>query len=162
MTDAIQETLDRSNEAATKLSDLLDQAVNVARATIEAGEENMPTWLLQDAEGRLEIYFTPWSSNLDKALAGLFMCRQIKLNKAVRVVFVSETWMVETKGDKEIHCQPSQHPDRKEVLMINGEDKTGEQVYRHYEILRPQNKLGPAMNRDYAVSVGRFANMFTA
>lgn len=63
-----------------------------------------------------------------------------------RACHVFEGWMVKTK-DPDLECAPSKHPDRIEVITINGEDKvTHETIIRWREIIRPTNEksyLGP-------------------
>jgi hypothetical protein len=161
MSEQVQKLLDDTNDAANKLKALMDHAVDVARGTIEAGDENLPTWILQNAKGCISIFITPWSNDKEKDIISILIRSQIKVTKAIRLVFVSECWIVQTKVDEDIHCQPMHHPLRKEFLMVTGEGINGEMLIHNYPILRPSNKLGEVIkNDDFESGTGRFINMF--
>jgi hypothetical protein len=76
--------------------------------------------------------------------------------------FVSETWVVKQKKpyDPEQDCMPSEHPDRKEKLIICTSDPT-QNIMTMKDI--EDNKLtggGDYQTTKADVSVGRFSNLF--
>lgn len=155
----------------TNLEELMEHCVTIARNTIEAGDENLPQWVLQTQDKSIHVMLTPWSNLEEKRNAQLAVLFQMRDIKAVRCVFICEGWCVRTTKEKELDCQPMHHPDRIEVLMVYGEEReqlmlgqklpaTG--IHKNFPILRPQNTLGnpTSMEEQGGISEGRFVNIF--
>src|SRR4029077_5293755 len=85
----------------------------------------------------------------------------------VRYMFIDEAWIVEASAiapDELQHMQQhglSEHPNRREIVMIHAEDKNGVQTATR-EIIRPAKgkaRLGPLVFDDYTSMEGRWTGM---
>lgn len=159
----------------TNLEELMEHCIKIARSTVEAGDENLPQWVLQTKDGGIHIMITPWGTLEEKRNAQLAVIFHMKEIEAVRFVFICEGWCVrvlaDSKEDALAGPLPSEHPDRIEVLMIYGEEdeqlmlgkklpRTG--IHRNFPILRPENKLGDAttIEEQGGTAEGRFVDIF--
>jgi hypothetical protein len=89
------------------------------------------------------------------------------LNDVVRYVFIDEAWILETADESTIKAlqtakrSVSQHPQRKEILLLSGEDeKEGHLQIRRY-IIRGKGKpqLGPVEISQLPYMAGRLAGL---
>jgi hypothetical protein len=92
----------------------------------------------------------------DKDFAVAMIRALFDLKDVVRYVFVDEAWtlnrMVRPDEDEKIRREGiANHPDRVEVLMIQGEDRECGQIMLHRNIIRPASGkpyLGPLQSLD--------------
>jgi hypothetical protein len=106
---------------------------------------------------------TPWSNDEEKqatvdALRHLFRAHHVK-----RFAFMVEAWVRQAASMEDINsCPPSEHPDRREVLMITAEDRDGSQIMGFYYILRPEHgpaKLSPLHVQPFDGTAGRMVGL---
>jgi hypothetical protein len=79
----------------------------------------------------------------------------------VRYVFIDEAWTVRGKERDELPDDLSQHPERKEIILFNAEDKNGEQLLASRDIIREggQPRLGPLVFSDMNMMSGRMIGL---
>jgi hypothetical protein len=141
-----------------------DRSADMFRETGEV----LPMWHAVAGNGDNVLIATPWSNDDEKdaamgALRMLFAKHQVK-----RYAFVCEAWVVVAKGNNldaaMAEPRPSEHPDRREVLRIQVEDRSGEQLSGSYFILRPEHgkpTLSPFHIDDYTATTGRMTGLLT-
>ena len=151
-----------------KLRELFDIAAeNAARMFNDSDDhEVLPMWHAVQGDGEHVLIATPWRDDLEKRitvdqLRKLFAAKQVK-----RFVFIVEAWLAQVKTRREVEegPPPSQHPDRREVLMITAEDRDGSQIMGVYYILRPEHgppKLSPLEVQPYDQTTGRMVGLLT-
>jgi hypothetical protein len=94
----------------------------------------------------------PFSDNKDEAVAVIRAMFQVR--KVVRYVFIDEAWILditrtgidEADLDRITRAGLEHHPDRREILMLCAEDRSGARMMGHRFILRPEHgkpKLSP-------------------
>jgi hypothetical protein len=104
------------------IENMLIAAEAQARAVIlEAQDELQPTWVLIDADNKVEIQMTPWRDEFEKFMAELFIRAKILKHGVVAYSFLVEAWMVDApKGwdpEKDEPLRASQQPDRRECVV---------------------------------------------
>ena len=151
-----------------KLRELFDIAAkNAARMFLESDDhEVLPMWHAVLGNGEHALIASPWSSDEEKqiaitALRELFRDKQVK-----RYAFIVEAWTAQVTSEREVHegPRPSEHPDRREILMISAEDRSGESIMGQYYILRPEHgppKLSPLEVMPYDQMTGRMMGLLT-
>lgn len=110
--------------------------------------EVLATWYGFTSSG--EVLVVP-AMAADKDLQALLIRRLWADHDVTCSVFIDEAWVVEAKvGSKKARelnkVPPSEHPDRREVVMISAEDVHGELVFGTRSIIRPKGeraRLGP-------------------
>lgn len=153
-----------------KLREIFDCALRCAADIFNKNEEHSvaPMWHAIAGNGEHMLICTPWTSDLDKdiALAGL---RDMFCELDVqRYAFICEGWVVvlnkQNMSVGGLVTRASNHPDRREVVRIVAEDRTGRTLSGHYQILRPEHgppKLSPFKEDPPGIKAGgRMANMF--
>jgi hypothetical protein len=145
-----------------KLRKLFDIAAeNAAKMFLESDDhEVLPMWHAIQGNGEHILIATPWESDDEKeiaigALRQMFVERHVK-----RFAFIVEAWVAEVKNLD--GPRPSKHPDRREVLMISAEDRSGESIMGYYYILRPEHgppKLSPLEVKDFDQTTGRMVGL---
>jgi hypothetical protein len=135
----------------------------------ETGEV-LPMWHAVAGNGDNILIATPWCNDDEKdaamhALRALFASHQVK-----RYAFMVEAWMVVVDHGNidgvrtEGLPRPSEHPDRREMLRVTVEDRSGEMLSGHYFILRPEHgkpTLSPFHTDDYTAVTGRMTGLLT-
>jgi hypothetical protein len=151
-----------------KLQELFDvAALNAARMFLESDDhEVIPMWHAVQGNGEHILIATPWEGDDDKritvdALRQMFAAKQVK-----RFAFIVEAWIARVSTKEEVWDgpRPSEHPDRREVLMIHAEDRSGESIMGQYYILRPEHgppKLSPLEVMPYDAMTGRMTGLLT-
>ena len=160
-----------------KLQELFDIAAeNAARMFNESDDhEVLPMWHAVFGNDEHVLIATPWSNDHEKdtvvkGLRKMFAAEQVK-----RFAFIVEAWTAQvtqpenvTKAQKAYleydGPRPSEHPDRREVLMITAEDRSGESIMGWYYILRPEHgppKLSPLEVMSTDNMAGRMMGLLT-
>lgn len=150
---------------ALKLQELFDLAsTNAARMFLGSPDhEVLPMWHAVTGKNENILIATPWSSDDEKdmtvkALRLMFAEKQVK-----RFAFVVEAWVASVKTLADV-TRPSEHPDRREVLMITAEDRDGSSIMGWYYILRPEigpPKLSPLEQKPFDATTGRMMGLLT-
>ena len=105
----------------------LDEVVQQAVETLLLQGQHVPTII---AEGDLNVLLlaiadmgqTFEERRLQMALAGFAMAHRAQIGSLRQVFFISEAWMSTGSKDTRPFRQPSQDPNRKEVLTIANQD----------------------------------------
>jgi hypothetical protein len=153
------------NQKLLKLFDIA--AENAARMFNESDDhEVIPMWHAVQGNGENILIATPWSNDKEKqitvnGLRQMFAAKQVK-----RFAFVVEAWIAQVTTMEEMNDgpRPSEHPDRREVLMIHAEDRDGSHIMGQYYILRPEHgppKLSPLEVMPYDQMTGRMMGLLT-
>jgi len=117
---------------------------NAARLFRDEGSV-MPIWhaVPGDAKANHLLIATPWGDDDEKEIALDVVRDMFKEHQVQRFVCVVEAWVVKGADPKALFAErPSQHPDRREVIRIQAEDRDGSVLSGMYYILRPEH--GPA------------------
>jgi hypothetical protein len=115
---------------------------NAARIFHDVGEVS-PIWHAVPEYGDHMLIATPWSSDDEKDIAMEFLRYKFKEENVMRFVCVLEAWAVMAGDPKTLmNTRPSKHPDRREVIRIQAEDRDGSVLSGQFYILRPEH--GPA------------------
>jgi hypothetical protein len=115
---------------------------NAARVFHEMGNVS-PIWHAVPAQGDHLLIATPWRSDDEKRIAMEFLRDKFKELNVQRFVCVVEAWAVMGRNiDTVSGVRPSEHPDRREVVRVQAEDRDGSVLSGQYYILRPEH--GPA------------------
>lgn len=152
----------------SKLQELFDIAAANAARIFNTSEDHevLPMWHAVYGNGEHAIIATPWSSDEDKEIA-LDMLRMLfRVHQVKRFAFIVEAWItvVQTKHELYKGPPPSEHPDRREVLMVTAEDRDGSQIMGLYYILRPEHgppTLSPLKVQPYNATAGRMVGLLT-
>tara|TARA_R100000656_G_scaffold26733_2_gene23589 strand:+ start:2385 stop:3041 length:657 start_codon:yes stop_codon:yes gene_type:complete len=102
-----------------------------------------------------------FTDSKSKDMAGSTISRILTDVNARHYSFLSESWVVEQKkpydGDRD--CMPSEHPDKKEILMITTSDPS-RNIMTMKDIQDDKLVGGKYHETKADVSCGRFANLF--
>lgn len=151
----------------TPLTELQDffaiTAENLSRMFRESGEV-VPMWHAVDGNDEHILIATPWSSDEEKDITSRALRQMFRAKKVKRFAFMVEAWTAEVSTLAEVNegPRPSEHPDRREVLMITAENREGNSLSGFFYILRPEHgkaTLSPLHMNDYHAVVGRFTDM---
>ena len=103
-----------------------------------------------------------FTNTKSKDMAGETVSRMLTDLNARNYSFFSESWVVEQKKpyDRELDGMPSEHPDKKEILMITTSDPS-RNIMTMKDIKEDKLSGGGKYHETKAdVSCGRFANLF--
>jgi hypothetical protein len=149
-----------------KLQELFDHAAeNAARLFNESDDhEVLPMWHAVQDDGEHMLIATPWRDDAEKEIAMEMLRDVFRQHRVKRFVFIVEAWIARVGTMAEVNegPRPSEHPDRREVLMISGEDRDGSQIMGVYYILRPEHgppKLSPLEVKPYDHTTGRMVGL---
>ena len=151
-----------NNPALQKLFDVA--AMNAKRIFEDSGEV-LPMWHVVDGNGDNLLLATPWTSDEEKRDIIVKLRELFRLRKVKRLVFMVEAWIAAVRADSEGETpRPSEHPDRREVIIINAEDRDGSNLYGMYYILRPEHgppTLSPLKLQAYDKTAGHMVGMLS-
>lgn len=139
---------------------MLDHLAEFAAKMFSDTGELQPMWILESQTEVVPIV-APFDCDATKDAASEFVRAKAKEIKAEVSGFMAEAWVVEADKDTVINVMPRNHEDRREVIHIYAEDKSGTQLMGHYYILRPEHgkaKLSPFKQMEGSAS-GRFTSM---
>jgi hypothetical protein len=130
------------------------------------GKIAMPTWFLEPENDKVPpmIIGTVIDSNINKDKVIHLIKEEFKKNNIARYLVIMEMWFASYEEKSKVgHLAPSKRRDRKEGILISGEDRdTGETIFKILRI----DRTGPTptlIPDDQSLSPhveGRFANMF--
>jgi len=168
----------KTTTKSQKLQELFDiAATNAARIFLESDDhEVLPMWHAVQGNGEHVLIATPWSSEKEKLITVDMLRKMFSVKHVKRFAFIVEAWTaqvpperIKTTSAEEAYrdyCgpRPSEHPDRREVLMITAEDRSGESIMGVYYILRPEHgppTLSPLEVMPYDSMAGRMMGLLT-
>jgi hypothetical protein len=116
---------------------------NAARIFHQDGAVS-PIWHAIPAHGDEHLLIaTPWNSDNERDAAMDALRDMFKHYNVQRFVCVVEAWCVMGRDPSTLlDKRPSVHPDRREVIRVQAEDRNGDVLSGQYYILRPEH--GPA------------------
>ena len=98
----------------------------IAKDNLEKDGSLLPV-IHVNCKGKIVIVGLPLDDLIDRRK--LFTGLGIKLRNAVgeidEALFVSETWYYKADKDEKLDIRPSQHPNKKEAIMLVGRNKSG-------------------------------------
>jgi len=148
----------------TELQEFFANAAENAMRIFNESGEVVPMWHAEPKEGPHLLIATPWSNDEEKHLAEKTLRLVFADHQVKRYAFISEVWMAQVKSFDEVNSgpRPSEHPDRREALLITAEDRYGNRISGNFYILRPEHgpaKLSPLDMHDHDAQTGRFSGM---
>lgn len=102
----------------------------------DAGAQLAPTWWIQFDNGPGEMIVTPWGDEAEKLAVVEHIKKKLKDPHARNYAFVSEVWVATENAKRPSRLMPSEHPDRREVVLIQAFNRNGKGGVRIYDIKR--------------------------
>jgi len=152
----------------TELRDFFACAAENAARMFNTSDDHevLPMWHAVNRSDEHIIIATPWSNDFEKNAVEHHLRKMFQATGVKRLAFISEAWVATIhKPSAETLAnppRPSEHPDRREVLMISAENREGDSLSGFFYILRPEHgtpKLSPLHMNDYDQMSGRFTGM---
>jgi hypothetical protein len=148
----------------TKLQKLMKVHARTSKEMfLKDGELFAPLWLIESKDGKMTVLSAPLIGTVDRDKHADTIRQAIKQLDGVRYVCAQEAWFLALpEGATDLNVRPSQSPDRREALMVMGEDINGEQRTGSYEIKRDADgkpRLEPFEEANEFS--GRYADMFS-
>jgi len=155
----------------TELQDFFACAAENAARMFNTSDDHevLPMWHAVNRSDEHIIIATPWSNDFEKNAVEHHLRKMFQATGVKRLAFISEAWVATihepTAGALANSPRPSEHPDRREVLMVRAEDRDGTAMSGFYFILRPEHgkpTLSPLKIEDYGThTAGRMIGMLT-
>lgn len=100
----------------------VEDLIRMAKDTMKRQGEHTPLFFMELPDG-IEVLGVPFTNDNDRDYAVSALKRLVEENDCRRYFSVLTGWMVEGEGQDNI--EPSQHPERFEVLMVSEYTKRG-------------------------------------
>lgn len=150
--------------ADTALMSLLQHAEEFVHDQFGAEGHFTPMWFAETKSGDRLGILTPFESGTSKDVISQVIKQMFRDKQVVRFIFATEAWSLDpmpTRMEDIPTGSIANHPDKVEVLMLNGEDVNGETITALFKIKRDKEK--PYLD-DYKVhrmtgGEGRFTGM---
>ena len=150
------------------LNDLLERHIRFCKDIFTTQGHVLPMWVGQDIDGNLYPITATFESSDDKQKAAEDLKNIFRKVKAIRYVFMLESWMVRTTKDKPSDLEsiesgeirPSQHPDREEVIIIYGEDLGEKSQITILKINRPADGEPFLTTLEETEALEKFSGLF--
>jgi hypothetical protein len=128
----------------------------------EADTQLAPTWWIQFDNKRGEMIVTPWDDDAEKLAVVEMIKNKLKDRHAHSYAFASEVWVAAENAKRPTQLPPSQHPDRREALMVHVFNRNGKGGARVYDIKRNDDGVIFALPEDKDANLfqGRMFNLF--
>jgi hypothetical protein len=128
----------------------------------QEGELGSPVWMIETVDAQRIMVVAPLEEGTDKDMLAVIVRQLIKQHNGCRAVMASETWFASYKSIDEVNNAPppSKQADRKEGVMIVGEDRDGETRSFVCEIDRSDKLVTLKPMKRMDLSFGRWTNMF--
>lgn len=163
-----------STDEQTKLRALADKLMAFGSSIFdEHGPDYlMPLWHGQSDDGPDVVIGTTYELGAKDAIAEVLR-NKFREAKVIRCAHLTEAWIRTAKPDeKDVGGQVSEHPDRREIMLVTAEDKHGNSVMLQRFILRPEHgkaclmpveahKSFTSPEKDALKMQGRFTHMLT-
>jgi hypothetical protein len=99
----------------------------------------MPTWILINRQGPMNIIGTPWRNEAEKLFQRVKVKHQMEKAGTVAYSFVTEAWAASQAADSTDTRPPVDRPDRRECVMAVAANGT-KIKYAQWEIIRDWNE----------------------
>ena len=139
----------------TEFDKLVARAYKHAQKKMHREGEVWPTWFIIGPDDHELVKVTAWGAIEDRRRVTAAMSFAMRTAKAQRFVLIAECWMAGPRNEEDVaQLMQSQEsiadrPDRQEVVIVIGEDTSGERISAWAEIQRAEGgrpRLG-AMQR---------------
>ena len=148
----------QTNQEMPTLHDLIEVGSRYAEGLFAKKGALVPTYHAITADQSCLIIPMP---PIEKDLA-LRIVRELFVAKdVVAYVFVDEAWTV-LSNEEHLQVRPSEHPERREVVILSAESELEGALFARREIIRPDRHkpyLGPLEILPYKESKGRLVGM---
>lgn len=149
------------------LDDLFKHGQEAAEYLFKIQGEIQPMWICETESGQMFPIAVEMPDRDKRDITIRALKDTFKRNNVVRYVSLLEAWSVAVPSYADFHKGYSgslaDHEDRREVILIQAEDKKGEVRYGLFYILRPENakpKLSPFKTTDSTdKNEGRFTHL---
>jgi hypothetical protein len=120
---------------------LIQKAYQIGSDTLLVHNQTVLPMFTIVTENHIDIIATPWADELEKAVAGFIIKAKLREANADAYSFITECWTAKPPPD----WQPgmprnfppaSENPNRKEALIAIAVSRSGEKLYRSWEIIR--------------------------
>lgn len=126
------------------LDELLDHAAEWAAKFFDEKGEVHPMWIAITAADERLVIATPWETGKDKDIIIEKLRRFFRERDVVSYALMAESWILEGNEDEpgikdymEGRKPISQHPNRKEVILVTAEDKNSARMSMCYIERKP-------------------------
>ncbi len=150
----------------TELQDFFAVAADKVGEMFRETGHLVPMWHAVTRDDEHMLIATPWENDEEKNITSRELRKLFKAKGVKRFAFLSEAWVLHIDpkvNPQDIRKRPSEHADRREVLMIEAENREGDSLSGFFYILRPEHSdkptLSPLHMNDYDVMAGRFTGM---
>jgi hypothetical protein len=128
------------------------------------GEHWSPLWLIENDLGKRLLMAVPMGQKDDRDAIAAMMRKAIRGFGGVRYAYALEVWFLPpVKDPSKVQVSPRNSPNRREGLLIQGEDINGEQRVVFYEIKRHGDGKPTLSKAIHSTEfAGRFSDMFAA
>lgn len=124
------------------LEEIFDHGKDAAKHLFDMQGEVHPMWIIENKKGEIIPMMVPMIGDKDELSVAIK--KALKKLEAVRYVSIVEAWMLDIAKEKklpesvQLGAPISQHPDRREIVAVNAEDKAGGSMSGMFYILRPE------------------------
>lgn len=133
------------------LPELVQHCHEIEKKNVNEGGAVTPHYIMQNDKNEVALVDTPWENyrDTDQKRMSVNMARLIALQLcATRLVFVSEAWTSRQKIDQE-RIEPSQDPNKEEILLILSRDQSGATMYTAtIRLVEGRRFVGPLVKMD--------------
>lgn len=154
-------------QVSAELTKLFESCKAIARKRFEETGECMPgIFIFQFPSGKTDVAPVMWDNTEEKHIKIGMARRLFLLGGVQRVVFTIEIWFYSSDNMKDVEDgpAPSEHPNRKEAVMIIGEERgANTSMFATAEIVRPKvgkPRLKPFETMDAYTGLNAFAKGF--
>lgn len=148
------------------LEEIFDHGKEAAKHIFDMQGNLHPMWIIENKKGEIVPMMVPMTGDKDEISKAIK--KALKKLNTVRYVSMVEAWMLDLSKDKKLPesvrlgAPLSQHPDRREIVAINAEDKDGHTMSGMFYILRPEigkPRLSSFREVPGSKHEGRFVNL---
>jgi hypothetical protein len=160
MSDTIKEMELKLPPQNLTLREFLDTHIAAIGLTFVTQGCIAPMFFGEDAEGQCTILFALFKNDSEKDATAAKVRETFRKKNVIRYVFCSEAWALVVPTPTGQLPRPSQHPDRVEVVIVEAEDKSGQNLTAHMPIKRKGDAVTLGEPEYFGdVGSGRFAGL---
>lgn len=142
---------------------LAEHGFKVAKGIIEEGRDLQPVFLVIGPGGQFARLPVGWGGGAEKEAVFAAVRHTLRTVGAKAYVFISEAWVSKAPKDGPLpDLPPSEDPNRSEILMVEGNDTSGNAVWISAEITRNSDGVGkvgePEKDITIDTKIGRAVN----
>ena len=147
------------------LEQLFETALEYAKHMLVGDRSGavIPTFWIQLDPGPSEMIAAPWDDEAENLMTLTMIRAKLHSPRARSYAFASEAWVATESLSKPSGLMPCEHPDRREVVLIEAFERDGKGGTRVYAIKRNRKGVVTALERDGEINDafrGRMHNLF--